>query len=43
MVCVCVSFVTGAPEDSTESGSGEAGDQTCDPWFTVHHGDVQNA
>ena len=29
-------FKTGAPEDPTESGSGEAGDRTCNPWFTRH-------
>ena len=34
MVCVCI--MTGAPEGSTKSGSGEAGDRTCDPWFTRH-------
>ena len=31
---LCVYYMTGAPEGSTESGSGEAGNQTCDPWFT---------
>ena len=34
---LCVYFMTGAPEGSTESGSGEAGVQTCDPWFTRHN------
>ena len=34
---LCVSFMTGTPEGSTESGFyGEAGYQTCDPWFTRH-------
>ena len=33
MVCV---NMTGAPADSIEIGSGEAGDRTCDPWFTRH-------
>ena len=28
--------MTGAPEGSNESISGEAGNQTCDPWFTRH-------
>ena len=36
--------MTGVPEGSTESGSGEAGDRTGGPWFTrnsaypLHHG-----
>ena len=34
---LCVYLMTGAPEGSTESGSGEAGVQTCDPWFTRHN------
>ena len=40
-----VHFMTGVPEDSTESGSGEAVDPSCDPWFRMHsnyplhHGD----
>ena len=34
---ICVGFITGTPEGSTESGFyGEAGIQTCDPWFTRH-------
>ena len=38
-----VHFMTVAPEGSAESGSLEAGDLTCDPWFTIyvyplHHG-----
>ena len=32
----CVYFMMGVPEGSAESGSGEAGDRTCDPWFTRH-------
>ena len=32
---LCMYFMTGAPEGSTESGSGEAGDRTCDTWFNV--------
>ena len=28
--------MTRAPVGSTESGSGEAGNGTCDPWFTRH-------
>ena len=35
MVCVCF-HISGAPEGSTDSGSGEAGDRTCDPWFYEH-------
>ena len=35
MVCVCV-FISRTPEGSTDSGSGEAGDQNCNPWFTRH-------
>ena len=33
---LCVYFMTGAPEGSTESISGEARDRTCSPWFTRH-------
>ena len=33
---LCVYYMSGAPEISTDSGSGEAGDRTCDPWFTRH-------
>ena len=29
-------FMTGAPEGSTESCSGEGRNQTCEPWFTRH-------
>ena len=29
---LCVYFMTGAPEGSTENGSGGAGNQTCDPF-----------
>ena len=35
---ICVYFMTGAPKDSTEGGSGEAGIRTCDPWFTTNVG-----
>ena len=28
---LCVYFMSGAPEGSSDSGSGEAGDRTCDP------------
>ena len=28
MMCVCVYFITGAPEGSTESGSGQARNRT---------------
>ena len=28
--------MTGTPEGSTESGFMEAGNRTCDPWFTRH-------
>ena len=47
---LCVYFMTGASESSTESGSGDAGNRTCDPCFTrhvqcnaypLHHGDLQ--
>ena len=31
---VCVLFNWGAPEGSTDSGSGEAWDRTCNLWFT---------
>ena len=34
---LCVYFMMEAPEVSTVSGSGEDGDQTCDPWFTTSH------
>ena len=40
--------MTGTPEGSTESISGEARNQTCDPWFTrqsaypLHHGAIMN-
>ena len=30
MICVCI-FMTGASEGLTESGSGKAGNRTCDP------------
>ena len=33
---LCVYFMAGTPEGSIESGSGEAGNQTSDPWFTRH-------
>ena len=33
---ICVYYMTGAPKDSTESGSGEAGNQTSDPWITTN-------
>ena len=33
---IFVYYMTGAPEGSTESGSGEAGNRTYDPWFTRH-------
>ena len=33
---VCV-FYDGSTKGSIESGSGEAEDQTCDPWFTRHN------
>ena len=35
---LCVYFMTGTPKGSTESGLiyGEAGNRTCDPWFTRH-------
>ena len=34
---LCVYYMTGTPEGSTESGFyGEAGNLTCDPWFTRH-------
>ena len=29
-------YMTGTPEGSTESFYGEAGNRTCDPWFTRH-------
>ena len=29
--------MTGEPEGSTESGSGEAGNRTCDPFFFTPH------
>ena len=32
----CVYYMTGTPEGSSESGSGEAGNQTCNLWFTMH-------
>ena len=36
MICVCI-FMTGTPKGSTESDFyGEAGNRTCDPWFTRH-------
>ena len=31
---ICVYFMMRAPESSTESISGEAGNRTCDPWFS---------
>ena len=31
---ICVYFMMGAPEGSTESGFGEAGNETYGPWFT---------
>ena len=37
----CVYYMTGAPEGSTESGSGEAGNRTYDPWFTRHYSAYQ--
>ena len=34
---LCVYYMTGTPEGSTESGFyGEAVNRTCDPWFTRH-------
>ena len=36
MVCVCF-YISRAPNSSPDSGSGEAGDQTCDPCFTWHN------
>ena len=35
MICVCI-FMTGAPEGSNESGSEEARNRICYPWFTRH-------
>ena len=35
-LCVYYMYMTGAPKGSTESISGEAGNQTCDPLFTRH-------
>ena len=32
MICVCI-IMTGAPEGSTKSISGEAGNQTCNLWL----------
>ena len=34
-VCCCC-FISGAPEGSTDSGSGETGDRTGDALFTWH-------
>ena len=34
---LCVLIMTGALEGSMESGSREAGNQTCGPWFTRHN------
>ena len=31
---ICVFLMSGEPEGSTDSGSGEAQDLTCNPWFT---------
>ena len=33
---VCVFYISGAPEGSSDSGSGEARDRTCGPLFTSH-------
>ena len=33
---LCMYFMIGAPDGSTESGSGEAGHRTFDTWFTRH-------
>ena len=33
---ICVYYMMGEPKGSTESGSGEAGNQTCDPWITTN-------
>ena len=34
---LCVYYITGSPEGSTKSCFyGEAGNRTCDPWFTRH-------
>ena len=35
MVCVCF-YIAGTPGESTDSGSGEAEDQTCYPCFKRH-------
>ena len=31
---ICVFLMLGEPKGSTDSGSGEALDLTCSPWFT---------
>ena len=33
---LCVYYMTGAPEGSPKVVYGEAGNRTCDPWFTRH-------
>ena len=35
MVCGYL-YISGAPEGSTDSGSGESEYRTCDQWFTRH-------
>ena len=39
MICVCY-YISGALESSTNSGSGKAVDQTCNPLFTRHSADL---
>ena len=46
---LCVYYMTGAPEGSPKVVYGEAGNRTCDPWFTrhsaypLHHGAYRDA